>query len=68
MTEPPGEGLQVDLRECKAEARRLLPPGHPVRQVIESEPDVLGGPDAGSRLALVLRLVLAHRRHPEWPG
>jgi hypothetical protein len=51
-----------DLRACKAEARRLLPPGHPLRTLIESEPDDLIGADAPARLTMLLRVVLAHRR------
>ena len=54
-------GGTFDLRQCKAEARRLLPPGHPLRQLIEAEPDELSGPDAASRLTMLLRVILAHR-------
>jgi hypothetical protein len=51
----------IDLRECKTEARRLLPPGHPVRVLLEGEPDVLEGPAAAGRIELLLRVILAHR-------
>ncbi|MFA5944507.1 MAG: hypothetical protein WC876_08595 [Candidatus Thermoplasmatota archaeon] len=51
----------MDLRPCKVEARKLLPPGHPVRSIIEGEPDDLGGSDAAARLTLLLRIILAHR-------
>ena len=50
----------VDLREAKAEARRLLPASHPVRLVLEREPDVLVGPET-AHLAVLLHLILAHR-------
>jgi len=32
-----------DLRHLKSEARRRLPAGHPVRTLLEGEPDVLPG-------------------------
>lgn len=53
--------MSIDLRECKAEARRLLPPGHPVRTLFEAEPDIMELSDAATRLPLLLRVVLAHR-------
>ena len=68
---PPPESAQpasplgaLDLREFKAEARRLLPVGHPVRVVLEAEPDHLAGPDAVGRIEVLMRLILAHRRPP----
>ena len=54
----------IDLRGCKAEARRLLAPGHPVRVVLEAEPDMLDAEAAAGRLPLLMRMVLAHRRKP----
>jgi hypothetical protein len=53
--------LAFDLREVKAEALKLLPPGNPVRIVIEAEPDLLQGQGAEERLLMLLRLVAAHR-------
>ncbi len=53
--------MPIDLRECKAEARRLLPLGHPVRTLFEAEPDLIEFGEAMTRLPLLLRIVLAHR-------
>lgn len=52
---------RVDLRECKAEAHRLLAPGHPVRAILDAEPDFLQPIDAMSRLPWLLRIFWAHR-------
>jgi hypothetical protein len=53
--------MSIDLRDCKAEARRLLAPGHPVRTLLEAEPDLIEPADALNRLPLLLRVLLAHR-------
>jgi len=53
--------MAIDLRECKDAARRLLPPGHPVRTLFEGEPDTMELGEAMTRLPLLLRVILAHR-------
>ena len=53
---------RLDLTDAKSVARQLLSPGHPVRVVLEAEPDLIDGPEAVARAATLLRLVLAHRR------
>ncbi len=62
--EPASLSGALDLRELKAEARRLLAPGHPVRVVVESQPDYLAGPEAVGRMEVIIRMILAHRRPP----
>lgn len=56
------ENQIFDLRTLKSECRRLLPAGHPVRTVVEGEPDELSGPEGVAKLSLFLRLVVANRR------
>lgn len=51
----------LDLRKIKAEARRLLPRGHPIREALQSEPDLLPAEEGRTRLATYAR-VLARLR------
>lgn len=51
----------VDLREVKSVARQVLPRGHPVREALDREPDVLEGPEARARLVAYCRILLAQR-------
>ena len=51
----------VDLRSCKVEAALILPPGHPLRELLLREPDFLplaeglGKLETYVRLAVILR-------------
>jgi hypothetical protein len=60
-------GLPADLRKYKAEARRLLPAGHPLLAIIEAEPDILTEAEARIRLPMLLRVLLAYRNRPLGP-
>jgi hypothetical protein len=51
----------VDLRPAKAEAQRLLPPGHPVRLALMQEPDFIPADTAQQKLETYIRLALAMR-------
>ena len=51
----------LDLRELKAETRRLLPRGHPIRGALNGEPDSLPAIEGRAKLGVYLRLVLAGR-------
>ena len=51
----------VDLREVKAEARRLLPRDHPVRRALEGEPDLLPTDEGRAKLAAYARTLLSLR-------
>lgn len=51
----------LDLRKIKAEARRLLPRGHPIREALQSEPDLLPAEEGRAKLATYAR-VLARLR------
>ena len=51
----------LDLRELKAEARRLLRRGHPIREALEGEPDLLPAEEGRAKLAVYIRLFLSLR-------
>ncbi len=51
----------VDLTELKAEVRRLLPRGHPIRAALQGEPDFLPVTEGKAVLATYARLLLAGR-------
>ncbi len=51
----------VDLRELKAEARRLLPRGHPIRRALDGELDSLPVVEGRAVLRVYARLLLAAR-------
>jgi len=51
----------IDIRMVKETARRLYPPGHPLREAILGEPDSLPGSQALGKLEAYLRMVLAGR-------
>ncbi len=51
----------VNLQELKAEARRLLPRGHPIRRALDGEPDSLPATEGRAKLAVYARLLLAAR-------
>jgi len=53
--------MTFDLRPLKAECRKLLNSEHPIRRIIESEPDMLEGPEAPQRICMMLRIIAAHR-------
>jgi hypothetical protein len=49
----------VDLRDCKAAARRLFPPGNPLREAICKEPDFLPLADAAVKLPVYVQWTLS---------
>ncbi|MEA3203538.1 MAG: hypothetical protein QOI63_1213, partial [Thermoplasmata archaeon] len=49
-----------DLRHLKSEARRLLPPGHPVRTLLEGQPDIAPGVGLVERLTMLADIIWAH--------
>lgn len=51
----------MDFRQLKAEARRLLPRGHPIREALQNEPDLLPADEGRTKLAVYAR-VLAQLR------
>ena len=51
----------VDLRSVKAGAQRLFPPGHPLREALCREPDVLPRSQAQVRLEVYLRWAWTYR-------
>ena len=51
----------VDLREAKAGAQRLFPAGHPLREALCREPDVLPRSEAQARVGVYLRWAWACR-------
>lgn len=57
----------IDLGPVKREARRVLEAGHPLRTVIEAQPDLVSGPVGWTRLEMLLVMALAFRAwdHPE---
>ncbi|MEA3204292.1 MAG: hypothetical protein QOI63_1972 [Thermoplasmata archaeon] len=56
----PVPSLQVvDLRDCKAAARRLFPPGNPLREAICKEPDFLLLADAAVKLPVYVQWTLS---------
>lgn len=60
-TEEGPEGTVTDLRPVKEAARRLYPPGHAVRALIEAESDVLPRREGLAKLEVIVRLVWALR-------
>ncbi|MHB8587198.1 MAG: hypothetical protein ACYDDF_15340 [Thermoplasmatota archaeon] len=55
------EGPPVDMRRVKEAFRRLYPPGHPARRLVEAEPDVLPRREGLAKLEMVVRLLGALR-------
>ena len=51
----------VDLRPVKAGAQRLFPPGHPLREALSQEPDVLPRSQAQARFVVYLRWAWTYR-------
>lgn len=46
----------LDLRELKAEVRRLLQRGHPIREALQAEPDLLPAEEGRAKLASYARV------------
>lgn len=51
----------IDLRECKAQANRLLPHGHPVRVALSKEPDFVPRNEGLGKLQAYIRMLYALR-------
>ena len=47
----------VDLRQLKAETRRLLPRGHPIREALQDEPDLLPAEEGRTKLSVYARVL-----------
>ena len=56
-----GEPDLLDLRDLKAEARRLLPRGHPIREALQGEPDLLPAEEGRAKLASYARILARFR-------
>ena len=47
----------LDLRDLKRDARRLLPRGHPIREALQDEPDLLPAEEGRAKLAAYARIL-----------
>jgi hypothetical protein len=52
----------VDLRHCKEAARRLYPPGNPLREALCKEPDFIPLAEAAVKLPLYVEWTLGQRQ------
>lgn len=60
---PDPDARPIDFLLLKVGFRRLFPSGHPVRSLVEAEPDLVPRREGLAKLEMIVRLVWALRRN-----